>query len=54
MIEPRSNDNARVLGFDNFRSPERKAVMGRARDLDSIQMTPMVPLAQNGSDRMEP
>lgn len=54
MIEPRSSDNVRVLGFDNFRSPERKAVMERARDLDEIQMTQMVPLAQNGSERMEP
>lgn len=53
MIEPKTPENLRIIGFDNFSSLERKTVMERARDLDGAQMTRMLPLAQNGSSGPE-
>lgn len=53
MIAPKTAKNERVIGFDNFSNLERRLVMERARDLDSAQMTQVLPLAQNGSSQLE-
>lgn len=42
MIEPASERNLRLVGFDNFSTPERKAVLEDARDNDEASVSPRI------------
>jgi len=45
LIEPRTWRNQRLLGFDGFADPARRAAMERARDEASVTLTPPLTLA---------
>lgn len=55
MIEPASkNNNARVVGYDNYANLERRSVMERSRDLDEAQITGIVHLVQEKNGEWSP
>jgi len=53
-IEPHTPSNLRVLGFDNFGSPQRRASLEKARDQGQVVVSEKLTLMQEGGKSPQP